>query len=532
MFRSLRSSLMAIGLAGSLAALAVLAQALWSFSSLDRSAREAMVAKDVVADILPPPMYLIELRLTLSRAVEQTLPLDQAFEDVERLQADYEQRVAYWTGNPPFGLERHLLGSQHQAAQQLLAMARSEVLEKLKAGDVEGARKGLKRADELYLAHRAGVDVTVAAANQFAQRSILSFDATRTRGNWIMPSVTAALLIAMALCYVRARRSILNPVRQCLDLASAVAAGDLTRVARTDRADELGKLQHALCDMSAVLAQLVDQLRQGIDDMASASAQIANGNDDLSSRTQEQAAALQQTAASMEEMTATVKQNADNAAAANELSSAARGTAERGEGVVGKTTTAMAGISEASRRMRDIIGVIDEIAFQTNLLALNAAVEAARAGEQGRGFAVVASEVRNLAQRSAVAAREIKELIGDCAAKVDGGSQLVAESGHTLGGIIVGIKKLGDIIAEIAAASGEQARGLDQVNNAVTQMDATTQQNAALVEQAAAASKLMQDRAQELVRAVAFFRTQRTEARAHAGGDAETQSRPSIAAAA
>jgi methyl-accepting chemotaxis protein len=192
----------------------------------------------------------------------------------------------------------------------------------------------------------------------------------------------------------------------------------------------------------------------------------------------------------------------------------------------------MAGISEASRRMRDIIGVIDEIAFQTNLLALNAAVEAARAGEQGRGFAVVASEVRNLAQRSAVAAREIKELIGDCAAKVDGGSQLVAESGHTLGGIIVGIKKLGDIIAEIAAASGEQARGLDQVNNAVTQMDATTQQNAALVEQAAAASKLMQDRAQELVRAVVFFRTQRTEARAHAGGDAETQSRPSIAAAA
>jgi methyl-accepting chemotaxis protein I, serine sensor receptor len=532
MFHSLRSSLMAIGVAASLAALAVLAQALWSFGSLDRSAREAMVAKDVVADILPPPMYLIELRLALSRAVEQTLPLDQAIKDVDRLQAEYERRVAYWIENPPFGLEQHLLGRQHQAAQQLIAIARSAVLDKLKAGDIEGARDGLKNADKLYLAHRAFVDVTVTAANEFAERSILSFDATRARGNWFMPVVTVALLIAMALCYVRARRSILNPVRQCLDLASAVAAGDLTRVARTDRADELGKLQHALCDMSAELAQLVDQLRDGIDDMASASAQIANGNDDLSSRTQEQAAALEQTAASMEEMTATVKRNADNATAANELSTAARDTAERGEAVVGKTTTAMAGISDASRRMRDIIGVIDEIAFQTNLLALNAAVEAARAGEQGRGFAVVASEVRKLAQRSAAAAREIKELIGDSATKVHGGSQLVAESGNTLGGIIVGIKKLGDIIAEIAAASDEQARGIEQVNNAVMQMDATTQQNAALVEQAAAASKLMQDRAQELVRAVAFFRTLRTEARARNGGDAESQPRPSIAAAA
>src|SRR5690606_20136500 len=224
-------------------------------------------------------------------------------------------------------------------------------------------------------------------------------------------------------------------------------------------------------------------------------------------RTQEQAAALEQTASSMEEMTATVKQNADNARQANQLSSNARSHAERGGAVVTRVVAAMEEINASSRKIADIIGVIDEIAFQTNLLALNAAVEAARAGEQGRGFAVVATEVRSLAQRSATAAKEIKELIGDSVEKVKAGSELVDESGKTLGDIMDAVKKVTDIVAEIAAASEEQAAGIEQVNNAVSQMDQTTQQNAALVEEVSAASKTLEQRAEEMVRLMSQFKT-------------------------
>lgn len=511
MFRSLRFSLLAIGLAGLLAAAAVLTQALLSFSSLDKSAREAMVAKDVVADILPPPMYLIELRVTLSRAVEQTLDLSQAREAVDRLEREYEKRVEYWTANPPFGLERQLLGKQHESAREFIATARSAVLAKLEAGDLEGARAGLKQADERYMAHRSFVDETVVAGNEFAHRSIASFDSIRVKGVWTMSIVSLVLLAAMGVCYVWARRSILRPVQECVELATAVAGGDLTRVADTDRTDELGNLQRSLGDMSAQLSRLVSEVRTGIDSMASASVQIARGNDDLSSRTQEQAAALEETASSMEEMTATVKQNADNADKANQLATAARNEAENGGTVARRTIDAMEDIATSSRKIVDIIGVIDAIAFQTNLLALNAAVEAARAGEQGRGFAVVASEVRTLAQRSAAAAKEIKELINDSVTKVKAGSQLVNDSGRSLNDITESIKKVGDIIAEIAAASSEQARGIEQVNNAVSQMDQTTQQNAALVEEAASASKLVHDQSQALVSKVAFFRTNRSE---------------------
>ncbi len=285
----------------------------------------------------------------------------------------------------------------------------------------------------------------------------------------------------------------------------ALAAGDLT-LDMSEAEDRFSALRGAINASMANLRKMVGEIREGASRIAQGAGEINEGNTNLSSRTQEQAAALEETASTIEEMTTTVRQNANNSRQANQVAGSARGMAEKGGAVVGQAVSAMAAINQSSKKISDIIGVIDEIAFQTNLLALNAAVEAARAGDQGRGFAVVAAEVRNLAQRSAGAAKEIKALIKDSVEKVQEGSRLVDQSGSTLSEIVLEVKKVSDIIAEIAAASEEQAAGIEQVNKAVSQMDEMTQQNAALVEEAAAASASMEDQARQLDRLVAMFK--------------------------
>ena len=347
---------------------------------------------------------------------------------------------------------------------------------------------------------------------------------------WQILSATLILaLVVFVFAWVVARR-IKGALDKAIAVSQQIAAGDLTVKIEIDSQDETGQLLESLKEMNEGLARIVGEVRTGADSIATATEQIAAGNTDLSQRTEEQAAALEETASSMEELTSTVKQNADNAQQANQLAISASGVAVKGGDVINKVVYTMKSITDSSRKISDIIGVIDGIAFQTNILALNAAVEAARAGEQGRGFAVVAAEVRSLAQRSAAAAKEIKTLIEDSVNKVQDGSKLVEEAGHTTQEIVTSIKRVTDIMAEISAASLEQSSGIEQVNTAITQMDDVTQQNAALVEEAAAAAESLEEQAQQMVQVVTRFRLDEKTQTQKVAPDKKMQRRESLSA--
>lgn len=305
-------------------------------------------------------------------------------------------------------------------------------------------------------------------------------------------------------------RAISAPLKAAVNIARSVAAGDLTQGIDVRSTDEIGQLMQALKNMNDRLLKIVGEVLVGTDTIAAVSIQIASGNRDLSSRTAEQASSLEQTALSMEELTSTVKQNSDNAHQANQLAASASEVALMGGAVVSQVVNTMGSINESARKIVDIISMIDGIAFQTNILALNAAVEAARAGEQGRGFAVVATEVRNLAQRSTAAAKEIKSLISDSLEKVEAGRKLAGEAGNTMDNVVASVKRVTDIMGEITTATQEQSNGIAQVNQAISQMDQVTQQNAALVEQAAAAADNLQEQAEELVKMVSMFKLDET----------------------
>ena len=341
---------------------------------------------------------------------------------------------------------------------------------------------------------------------QLLSASLQRSSSVAQTSEWILGACAlAAIALGLALAAL-VTRSIVQPVQRSRQLAQAIAQGDLTYALEATGSDEPGQLLQTLGAMQRQLAGIVGEVRRGAEGVATASAEIAHGNSDLSARTEQQASALEETSASMEELNSTVRQNADNARAANQLALKAQTVATQGGDVVAEVVRTMKGINDSSRKIADIIGVIDGIAFQTNILALNAAVEAARAGEQGRGFAVVASEVRSLAGRSADAAKEIKALIGASVERVEAGSALVDRAGSTMSEVVEAIGRVTEIVSEISAASQEQSQGVAQVGEAVTQMDQATQQNAALVEESAAAADGLKVQAAQLVHAVAVFR--------------------------
>ncbi|WP_374676517.1 methyl-accepting chemotaxis protein [Ideonella sp.] len=399
--------------------------------------------------------------------------------------------------------EQALLASVAQARKAYIELRKEHTAAKeagtLPDGAVAAVRDAVTRYDGTQ---KAMVDHISAEAKAYA----VSQRDARMANVWVIAAVLvslAGLLLVSAWLTVRA---IMRPLKEAVRATEQVAGGDLTVRLDTQRADEIGDLMRGLQHMADALRQLIGSVREGAQHIEVASREIASGNTDLSSRTEQTASALQETASSMQQLTGTVRQSADAASQANQLASSAAQSAERGGQVVEQVVQNMADISASSRRIGDIIGVIDGIAFQTNILALNAAVEAARAGEQGRGFAVVAGEVRSLAQRSAEAAREIKGLIGASVEKVEAGTRLVQDAGSTMGEIVGSVRRVTDIIGEISASAAEQRDGIDQVNLAVVQLDQMTQQNAALVEESAAAAASMQTQAQRLAGVVATFR--------------------------
>ena len=358
-----------------------------------------------------------------------------------------------------------------------------------------------------YLAEvKRFAEMQITAADGVANSIMDTYTSTRTL---LIELGLLAIVVGVAFAW-RISRSITQPIQAAVKVAETVAAGDLTSTIVVASRDETGQLMQALKTMNDSLVAIVGQVRSGTDTIATASSEIAAGNMDLSSRTEQQASSLEETASSMEELTSTVKQNTDNARQANKLAGDAADIASRGGAVVADVVSTMGDINASSKKIVDIISVIDGIAFQTNILALNAAVEAARAGEQGRGFAVVATEVRNLAQRSSAAAKEIKSLIDDSVQKVDAGTRLVDKAGRTMEEIVQSIGFVTSIMSEISNASEEQSAGIEQVNQAISEMDQVTQQNAALVEEASAAAEAMQEQASELAQVVSVFRLDTT----------------------
>ncbi|MGM9489878.1 methyl-accepting chemotaxis protein [Ideonella sp. YS5] len=428
------------------------------------------------------------------------------FDLMKKARADYDQTAQTLAS---MSVEPEVKAALDKAAAALAAVKSpvEKAIDKSMADDMPGAAQVMREeVRPAQAAHVAALDEVVSAIQQASRVRNEQADASYRQAVALIIGLSGAALVLGAVIAWQIQLSITRPLTQAVVVAQAVAEGDLSREIRVDSRDEVGTLLQALKTVNRDLSRTMQQVRDAADTMKTASVEIAAGNIDLSQRTEEQASSLQQTAASMEQLNATVKNNADTARSAAQMAHSASEAATRGGEVVAQVVDTMQAISDGSKKIADIIGTIDSIAFQTNILALNAAVEAARAGEQGRGFAVVAAEVRALAQRSAHAAKEIKTLIGTSVESVENGARLVNDAGATMSDIVAQVQRVTDLIGEISSATQEQTSGIGQVNQAVVQLDQVTQQNAALVEQSAAASESLQQQAARLVDAVGVFR--------------------------
>jgi methyl-accepting chemotaxis protein len=487
---------------------------LWSFKTLNELQvngplfQRIVQNKDLVADVLPPPAYIIESYLTALQISTSVDPKrrDALTQTLQHLRKDYDDAHDKWkvTGIGP-ELENKLLVQADGPARAFYAVVFDSLIPAAQKEDKAGVAQALQAAENAYEEHRKAIDEVVKQANALVARdegdarSRIEF-ASLLLGAILLASLAASLGVAMLIV-----GSIVRPLREAVQAARTFASGDLTAKIVCHGEHEFAHLLGAMQDMQSNLVVLVEQVRSGSVTVESAAGEISQGNADLSARTESQASSLEQTAASMEQLSAQVRLNADNAREANELAINATAIARQGGGVVNEVVDTMKGINHESQKIAEIIGVIDGIAFQTNILALNAAVEAARAGEQGRGFAVVASEVRALAGRSADAAKEIKALITASVDRVQRGASLVDQAGATMQEIVQSIKRVSDIVGEITVASSEQSIGVNQVGEAVTHMDRATQQNSALVEEMAAAAMGLKRQANDLVASVALF---------------------------
>lgn len=468
--------------------------------------------KDVIADILPPPEYIIESYLVVLQMMDETAKdkLAGLVVTSKRLRVEYEDRHRFWINDLPEGkLKETLVVKSYEPARAFFEARDQEFIPALERGDRDKA-KALARGilKDKYEEHRKAIDeVTAMAVERNKEDEINAATVIRNKMLFFASLGLGIILLGLFFNWLIGR-SISVPLGHLVfalrDLVKA--DGDLTRRLEVTGRDEIGEVTDSFNAFVEKLHGIISQVRNAIETVNVSAGEIAQGSGDLAQRTEEQAAAVEETASSMAQLTATVQQSTDSAAQANHLARDVQIQAERGGEVVTQTITAMRAIHQSSRKIADIIGVIDEIAFQTNLLALNAAVEAARAGEQGKGFAVVAGEVRKLAERSAEAAKEIKSLIADSVAKVGEGGHLVDGAGQALQEILDEVKRVSGIVAEMAAASREQASGIEQVNRAIMQLDQTTQQNAALVEQTAAASKAMGEQAVNLHQLMGSFK--------------------------